>query len=191
MKTQRNNVLTNARKQLNLSQTEFAEQIGTSKVFYNEIERLKHFPSKEMQNKISKYLISNGIYLFEDELFPGELYGIEKPQVKFIGLNKIRENEIPYEENQFVEEINSEHLKNGIERVLNTLSYKDKVVLTSFFGLNEEEAKPLRDISSSLDRKVSAERVRQIKEKALKRCWGRFSFWDSSPLVHRRDYLIN
>lgn len=176
MKNKRNNVLTEARKKLNISQTEFAEKVGTSVSFYNAIERLKYFPNKKEQEKISKYFINNGVCLFEDELFPEELYEIEKPNVEFLSLDELEENEIPYEENQVVEEMNSEHLKNGIDRVLKTLPKKYKQVVTAYFGLNDNEESSLEDISNALEQKVTRERVRQIKDKALKRMWGRLSF---------------
>jgi transcriptional regulator with XRE-family HTH domain len=190
MKDIRNLVLTNARKSLNLSQTEFAERIGTVKSVYNAIERLKYFPSKKYREKISNFLMDKGIYLFEEDLFPKGLY-TGKPDVESLSLDEIEENKIPCEENQVLEEMDSEHLKNGIGRVLNSLPYKEKVVLTSFFGLNDkEEAKSLENISKSLDKKVTDKRVGQIKQKALNRCRCRVGLpgWSIFPM---KDYLIN
>lgn len=193
MKNKRNCVLTEARKKLNLNQEEFAEQIGTSKTFYNGMECLKNFPGEKFREKISKYFIDKGIYLFEEDLFPKELY-FKKPSIEFLSLEEIKENEIPCEENQILEDINSEHMKNGIGRVLNILGDREKKVLIDYFGINEnEEAKSLEEISETLEKKVTYERVRQIKNRALKEClYCGFTGYDSSKYKKfLRDYLID
>jgi RNA polymerase primary sigma factor len=58
-------------------------------------------------------------------------------------------------------------LKQEIERSLNVLDEKEKDVISLFFGLTSDEAYTLEEIGEKYN--LSRERVRQIKEKALKK----------------------
>jgi RNA polymerase primary sigma factor len=58
-------------------------------------------------------------------------------------------------------------LKQEIERSLNVLDEKEKDVISLFFGLASDEAYTLEEIGEKYN--LSRERVRQIKEKALKK----------------------
>jgi len=58
-------------------------------------------------------------------------------------------------------------LKKEIERSLNILDEKERDVISLFFGLDSEEPYTLEEIGEKYD--LSRERVRQIKEKALKK----------------------
>ena len=58
-------------------------------------------------------------------------------------------------------------LKRDIERVLDTLSDRESEVLKYYYGLNGMHSHTLIEISDELD--LTRERVRQIKEKALKK----------------------
>ncbi len=61
----------------------------------------------------------------------------------------------------------NESLRKEIERALQTLTPRDAEVLRLYFGLNGEHAKTLEEIGGLLD--LTRERVRQIKEKAIRR----------------------
>lgn len=58
-------------------------------------------------------------------------------------------------------------LKSEIERSLSVLDEKERDVISLFFGLESEEPYTLEEIGEKYD--LSRERVRQIKEKALKK----------------------
>ena len=73
----------------------------------------------------------------------------------------------------------NESLQNEINRVISTLSDKERDVLKYYFGLDGNAAHTLEDISEKVG--LTRERVRQIKEKALRRLRN-----DSSELF---DYL--
>ncbi len=60
-----------------------------------------------------------------------------------------------------------ESLKEEIERVLSTLSEREAEVITLYFGINRERALTLEEIGERFG--LTRERVRQIKEKAIKR----------------------
>lgn len=60
-----------------------------------------------------------------------------------------------------------ESLKEEIERVLATLSEREAEVISLYFGINRERALTLEEIGEQFG--LTRERVRQIKEKAIKR----------------------
>ncbi|NLT50796.1 MAG: sigma-70 family RNA polymerase sigma factor [Ignavibacteria bacterium] len=61
----------------------------------------------------------------------------------------------------------TESLKDDIERAISTLSEKEAKVIRLYFGLNSEHSATLEEIGEILN--LTRERVRQIKEKALRR----------------------
>ncbi len=61
----------------------------------------------------------------------------------------------------------NESLQNEINRVISTLTDKERDVLKYYFGLDGNAAHTLEDISEKVG--LTRERVRQIKEKALRR----------------------
>ncbi|MCK4403541.1 MAG: sigma-70 family RNA polymerase sigma factor [candidate division Zixibacteria bacterium] len=65
------------------------------------------------------------------------------------------------------EDLLTESLKVEIERALDTLSYREAEVINLYFGLNTEKALTLEEIGTRFN--LTRERVRQIKEKAIRR----------------------
>lgn len=63
-------------------------------------------------------------------------------------------------------------LRKEIERSLSTLSEREADILRYFFGLNEFPAMTLEEIGERMD--LTRERVRQIKEKAIKKLKNKF-----------------
>ena len=63
--------------------------------------------------------------------------------------------------------LNSESLKSEIERALATLSEREAEVIKLYFGLNKEHSLTLEEIGEKFN--LTRERVRQIKEKAIRR----------------------
>ena len=61
----------------------------------------------------------------------------------------------------------SESLKNEIERALSTLTDREAEVIKLYFGLNKEHSLTLEEIGEKFN--LTRERVRQIKEKAIRR----------------------
>ncbi|MGE5497510.1 MAG: RNA polymerase sigma factor RpoD/SigA [Syntrophothermus sp.] len=61
----------------------------------------------------------------------------------------------------------SESLKNEIERALSTLTDREAEVVKLYFGLNKEHSLTLEEIGEKFN--LTRERVRQIKEKAIRR----------------------
>jgi RNA polymerase primary sigma factor len=61
----------------------------------------------------------------------------------------------------------SESLRVEIERALDTLSAREAEVINLYFGLNQEKALTLEEIGARFN--LTRERVRQIKEKAIRR----------------------
>jgi RNA polymerase primary sigma factor len=61
----------------------------------------------------------------------------------------------------------NESLKNEISRALSTLSNREAEVIKLYFGLNKEHSMTLEEIGERFN--LTRERVRQIKEKAIRR----------------------
>ncbi|GJQ62326.1 MAG: RNA polymerase sigma factor RpoD [Melioribacteraceae bacterium] len=61
----------------------------------------------------------------------------------------------------------SDSLKNEIERALGTLTDREAEVIKLYFGLNKEHSLTLEEIGEKFN--LTRERVRQIKEKAIRR----------------------
>ena len=78
-------------------------------------------------------------------------------------LDVIQNNEVMQADTMMM----NQALKKEIERSLNVLDEKEKDVISLFFGLESDEAYTLEEIGEKYD--LSRERVRQIKEKALKK----------------------
>ncbi len=61
----------------------------------------------------------------------------------------------------------SESLRREVQRALSTLTQRESDVITLYFGLNGEHAMTLEEIGEKFN--LTRERVRQIKEKAIRR----------------------
>lgn len=75
----------------------------------------------------------------------------------------IRSNDTPMPDKDLI----IESLRREIERSLSTLTPREADVIRLFFGLNGEQAMTLEEIGEKFD--LTRERVRQIKEKAIRR----------------------
>ena len=64
-------------------------------------------------------------------------------------------------------ELMNDSLRDEIERSFSTLSYREAQVLRMYFGINQKAPLTLEEIGEAFD--LTRERVRQIKEKALRR----------------------
>lgn len=72
-----------------------------------------------------------------------------------------------YESDNPDKELLHESLKDEIERVLATLSYREAEIIRLFYGLNRKHPLTLEEIGQKFD--LTRERVRQIKGEAIKR----------------------
>ena len=63
--------------------------------------------------------------------------------------------------------INAHLIKSGLKNVLSTLSNKEAEIITLFYGIDRDYSMTLLEISEKLN--LSRERIRQIKEEAIKK----------------------
>ena len=61
----------------------------------------------------------------------------------------------------------NDSLKREVSRLLSTLTERERIVINQYFGLDEQPSLSLEDIGENLG--LTRERVRQIKEKALRK----------------------
>jgi RNA polymerase primary sigma factor len=78
-------------------------------------------------------------------------------------LDVIQDDEQPSPDNSLI----SDSLKSEIKRALSTLSEREAQVLKLYFGFDTEHAMTLEEIGEKFN--LTRERVRQIKEKAIRR----------------------
>jgi RNA polymerase primary sigma factor len=78
-------------------------------------------------------------------------------------LDILENEELPSPDNS----LNSESLKEEIEQALSVLSEREAEVIKLYFGLNKEQSHTLEEIGDKFN--LTRERVRQIKEKAIRR----------------------
>jgi len=64
-------------------------------------------------------------------------------------------------------ELLTDSLRKEIERALSTLTYREANIIRLYFGLNGKHPHTLEEIGEEFN--LTRERVRQIKEKAIKR----------------------
>lgn len=81
------------------------------------------------------------------------------------------------------DEISSEH-KHIIEQLMRSLTPRAKYIISSYYGLNGKKEKNLEEIGEEL--KLSKERVRQIKLKALKMMRSEILMTNYSKISFRR-----
>ncbi len=79
-------------------------------------------------------------------------------------LDIMEDNEILFNPDN---DLMNESLRNEIERSLSTLSYREAEVLRMYYGINCKAPLTLEEIGEEFE--LTRERVRQIKEKAIKR----------------------
>lgn len=72
-----------------------------------------------------------------------------------------------YTDNSLFQNLNSEECKNILSLLIPSLSKKEKDVITYYFGLNNQKNLTLEEIGKNMN--LTKERVRQIKERALKK----------------------
>jgi len=70
--------------------------------------------------------------------------------------------------------LKKEDVIKGVNKILSRLTEREKIVLKHYFGLNDYEQMTLNGISNVLD--LTRERVRQIKENALKKLKARLNY---------------
>jgi len=138
------------------------------------INRIKQMFSKleqEYEREPSVYELANVLDISEHKVMEslrmiGKQVSMDAPLVQGEDLTLLDfiqdENEISVDQS-----LMNESLNNEIERSLSTLTERERAVLTLFFGLGDNHGLTLEEIGYKFQ--LTRERVRQIKEKAIRR----------------------
>ena len=172
----KNAQLVGAREILGLSQKEAAEKMGITQYTLGDIERMSYYPEMNLQTKICGFYRNNGVFLFEDDVFPEELKHIKGR--KYTAERDISKHDIlslSYEgtrllsaaSDKAVEEVHKIELKDEINYALSKLSYREREVLKLRFGFKDNRYHTLEECAEVFH--VSRERIRQIEAKGLRR----------------------
>jgi len=173
----KNDSLISAREKLGLSQKMVSEIIGINLSTYSEIERMQLYPPKKLQDIICDFYSSQGINLDIKEVFPEQLNEI-KLERKYIvrkvispdtllSVSTLDDRLLPISD-VYSEDLEVEDLKKEIDLAIRTLTKREADVIRLYFGLHPlEKSYTLEEIGEKFN--VGGERIRQIKEKAIRR----------------------
>jgi RNA polymerase sigma factor (sigma-70 family) len=168
----KNSALIQARKSLGFdTMKDAAENIGIGHQIYRLYEELRVFPPLGIQRKIAEFYKMQGIPFDESIVFSDDLkevsrffYGVEKDTYNLNGLILgVNQGQIPTPDQYGYEA----ELESAIKNAFEYLTPLESTVLNLHFGFTQEGKLTYEEIGSRFN--LGSERVRQIKEKAIKR----------------------
>ena len=158
------------RRDRGLSQLQAADFIGVSAQALGGYERLRKIPNPKHAQKIADFYDKPIEYLFPEviqlatDCGMGEVKSYLFDQRQIEGMHT--EN-LKYLMESPEKMVNERELKEQIERSLDTLTPREASVINMYYGLDGEEKISLEEIADKFS--LTRERVRQIKEKAIRR----------------------
>jgi len=171
----RNNRLKERRNQLGLNRRKIAEAIGIGEGDYGDYEALKKSPlhKKTGKWKVTALRIADYYRVTVEEIFPAAVREIKKANIA-ARFNKADAQVLLSSHQLYLLEANPSRdydhkdLKIAVEKLLRTLTPKEKEVIERRFGLSGYEEQTLEEVGDVLG--VQRERPRQIEAKALRKC---------------------
>lgn len=176
----KNAELVRAREILNLTQKEAAELIGINAQTLGRYELLTGYPSSRTRKKICSTYRKLGYSMIEESVFPEELDKIKDSPLsnkfvseteispdRLISLRKENENLLPSVEPEVFDKLYREELQQSIEETLSTITDRESEIIRLYFGIDKDRKYTLPEIGEMFN--LSRERIRQIKEHAIKR----------------------
>jgi len=179
----KNASLVTARENLGLSPKSAAKQIGVSYQRYLDIENLRYYPDQDVQKKVCEFYRINGIFLFEDDVFPDELKNLVDRPKKIVSERSFRRDELKllsdlsqkeYTEYQRLEDYRAEppdsrykqnELSKRIIAALKTLSDRERevIVMRYFEGLIYEDIARRKGLTRERVRQIEANAIRKLQ----------------------------
>jgi len=160
----KNNLLLEKRESLGFTQLQMAEYCDVSLGIYSNAERLQHIPFEQAE----KIALMIGTTI--EKLFPNwlELFGdVVNNKNNYLLLdNSYIQKQIENREAFGSKKLLTESFHTDLDRALNSLGGRGKEVIKLYFGVNGSEQMSLREIGEKFN--LTRERVRQIKERALR-----------------------
>ncbi len=157
----KNNKLISHREKLGFNHYEMAEHCGVSLSVYGNAERLQYV------SEVNALKISQILGYKPDELFPNwlQMYGeIYNKNNYLIVDDDIAQKQLEYHGGSKL--LLTESFHGDLKECFSVLKRKERVALVYYFGLLGRESLTLEELAVKLN--LTRERVRQIKEKALR-----------------------
>ncbi len=175
--TRKNEILEKARRNLDMNVNQISKKLGIHPIYYSQIESFEVNPSKKIKKNISDYFLKRGVALYEEDLFPVELYNPGE-KLEFCPLDEINPSKGFWTENDFHEVIETEHISKTLERALSILNEREAYVIINYHGLLGKEKQRLKKLSENMNK--TPERVRQLKKEGIEKLKSR-----------KKDFLKN
>lgn len=178
----KNSILVEARQKLGLTIRAAAENIGITEIFLGDIERFKCYPDPNTMRKICNYYREQGIFMFEEDVFPEELIHVSKniskkyitkrelSKAELISLDEIGTKSLPQTEISIDKITDDEYIKKNINNTIKLLMPRDAAIIKMRFGLETGEEMSYSEIGRRMC--LSQSRVGQIFQRAIERLKG-------------------
>ena len=160
----KNNILLSEREKRGLTQTEMAEEIGIDLSFYGMMERFQKVPEHILLKTAMYFRIDVAVLFPEWAASYGMLLNGGKKY--FLVSDDIAQKVIDDRPDDVMQKLLAESFEGDLDSAMNFMTERGKDVVKSYFGINT----PMLTIEEIGEKyKISRERVRQIKEKAIRR----------------------
>lgn len=173
----KNGDLVRARENLGYYGVEIARQVGISRGYYYDIESMKVYPPKEIQEKICRFFRDRGIMILEEDIFPEYLrelnptrkYIMEKSvePAQLLSLSHVPQRLLPHSKGQIEPRIMKEEAEERLNRILSTLDPRATYIVKSIFGIPDGDTKTPEELAVELG--LNPIQVRQIEYRALRK----------------------
>lgn len=170
--TLRNDVLVRARKDLGLLQKDVARGAGISVCYFSQIETIRTYPPRHIQENICKFYSGRGVPLEPENTFPLYLKEfVSRPdktvqEVPFRDVMGTHSEFVWYEE-ELVDHVAREDLVTVMHEALSIVTPKQRQIIKLIYGFGGDTPRSLSQVGKLLG--VSPQYVRQEREKALEK----------------------
>ncbi len=173
----KNSALIEAREKLGLTIQEVSNLIGISTATYDRFELMQGYPSEKIQKKICDFYRKRGVFLYEEDVFPGELRNLKIkgkyiakkriPVENLVSLSEIDERYLSSANENIEEDAERKDVAKSIDYILSTLLEIERDFISLFYGLSGSAPMPFQKIGNLYG--VSGGSVRQLISRGIRK----------------------